>query len=89
MKIICWRFEDSDTLIDNLFSKVIDPDIILSILAATSSGHPPQFTIIPNMFGNISGNKSITENVRKAFNDENKGCRVFVELQKVFDTVGH
>ena len=41
------------------------------------------------MFGNISGNKSITENVRKAFNDENKGCRVFVELQKVFDTVGH
>ena len=41
------------------------------------------------MFGNISGNKSITENVRKAFDDENKSCGVFVELQKVFDTVGH
>ena len=41
------------------------------------------------MFGNISGNKSITENVRKAFDDENKGCAVFVELQKVFDTLSH
>ena len=48
----------SNTLIDNIFSNVIDPDIISSNLTATISDHLPQFAIIPNMFGNISGNKS-------------------------------
>ena len=38
---------DSNTLIDNIFSNVIDPDII----------HLPQVAIIPIMFGNISCNK--------------------------------
>ena len=32
---------------------------------------------------------NITENVRKAFEDETKGCGVFVDLQKAFDTVDH
>ena len=41
-----------------IFSNVIDPDIILGNLTATISNHLPQFAIIPNMFGNISGNKS-------------------------------
>ena len=48
----------SNTLIDNIFSNVIDTDIISGNLTATISDHLPQFTIIPNMFGNISGNKS-------------------------------
>ena len=48
----------SNTLIDNKFSNVIDPDIISGNLTATISDHLPQFAIIPNMFGNISGNKS-------------------------------
>ena len=48
----------STTLIDNIFSNVIDPDIISGNLTATMSDHLPQFAIIPNMFGNISGNKS-------------------------------
>ena len=48
----------SHTLIDNIFSSVIDPDIISGNLTATISDHLPQFAIIPNMFGNISGNKS-------------------------------
>ena len=48
----------STTLIDNIFSNVIDPDIISGNLTATISDHLPQFAIIPNMFGNISGNKS-------------------------------
>ena len=48
----------SNTLIDNIFSNVLDPYIILSNLTATISDHLPQFAIIPNMFGNISGNKS-------------------------------
>ena len=48
----------SNTLIDNIFSNVIDPDIISGNLTATISDHQPQFSIIPNMFGNISGNKS-------------------------------
>ena len=42
----------SNTLIDNIFSNVIDPDII-SNLTATISDHLPQFTVISNMFGNI------------------------------------
>ena len=48
----------SNTLIDDIFSSVIDPDTILGNLTATISDHLPQFAIIPNMFGNISGNKS-------------------------------
>ena len=48
----------SNTLIDNIFSNVIDPDIILGNLTATISDHLPQFSIIPNMFGNITSNKS-------------------------------
>ena len=31
----------------------------------------------------------ITENIRKALDDGNKGCGVFVDLQKAFDTVDH
>ena len=48
----------SNTLTDNIFSNVIDPDIISGNLTATISDHLPQFAIIPNMFGNILGNKS-------------------------------
>ena len=32
---------------------------------------------------------NITENIRKAPDDGNIGCRVFVDLQKAFDTVNH
>ena len=32
---------------------------------------------------------NITENIRKALDDGNIGCRVFVDLQKAFDTVDH
>ena len=31
----------------------------------------------------------ITENIRKALDDGNTGCGVFVDLQKAFDTVDH
>ena len=44
----------SNTLIDNIFSNVIDPDIISGNLAATISDHLPKSSIIPNMFGNKS-----------------------------------
>ena len=47
-----------NTLINNIFSNIIDPDIISGNLTATISDHLPQFAIIPNMFGNIPGNKS-------------------------------
>ena len=50
----------SSTLIDNIFSNVIDPDIISGNLSATVSDHLPQFSKIPNMSGNIPGNKSNT-----------------------------
>ena len=48
----------SNALIDNIYSNVIDPDIISGNLTATISDHLPQFSIIPNMFGNIPRNKS-------------------------------
>ena len=32
---------------------------------------------------------NITENIRKAHDDGNIGCGVFVDLQKAFDTVDH
>ena len=62
----------SNTLIDNIFSNVIDPDIISGILTATISDHLPQFAIIPNMFGNILCNKSnIYERDWSKFDQEN------------------
>ena len=48
----------SNSLIDNIFSNVIDPDIISGNLSVTISAHLPQFAIIPNMFGSILGNTS-------------------------------
>ena len=42
----------------NYNEHVIDPGIISGNLTATISDHLPQSVIIPNMFGNISGNKS-------------------------------
>ena len=41
-------------------------------MTSTISDHLPQFAIIPNMFGNISGNKSnIYERDWSKFNSEN------------------
>ena len=62
----------SKTLIDNTFSNVIDPDIISGNFTATISDHLPQFSIIPNMFGNISDNKSnLYERDWSKFDQEN------------------
>ena len=68
----------STTLIDNIFSNDIDPDIISSNLTATISDHLPQFAIISNMFGNISGNKSkIYERDCSKFDRENSILNYF------------
>ena len=62
----------SNTLLDNTFSNVIDPDIISGSLTATISDHLLQFSIIPNMFGNIPSNKSnIYERDWSKFDREN------------------
>ena len=51
---------------------MIDPDILLGNLTATISDHLPQFAIIPNMFHNISSNKSnIYERDWSKFDQEN------------------
>ena len=42
---------------DNIFSYVLEPDIISGNLTDTISDHLPQFAIILDIFGNISGNK--------------------------------
>ena len=46
----------SNTLLDNIFSNIIDPDTISGNSTATISHHLPQSAIIPNMFA--AGNKS-------------------------------
>ena len=46
-----------NTLKDNIFWNVIDPDIIPGNRTATISDHLPQFAIVSNMVYNISGNK--------------------------------
>ena len=48
----------SNILTHNIFSDVIEPDIISGNLTATISDHLPQFSIIPNMFASIPSNKS-------------------------------
>ena len=48
----------SNTLKDDIFSSAINKDIILSNLTATISDHMSQFAITPNIFSNISVNKS-------------------------------
>ena len=48
----------SNTLTDNIFSRIIDPDIMSGNLTATISDHMRQLAIIPNMFGNTTSNKS-------------------------------
>ena len=61
-----------NTIIDNIFSNVIDPDIKSGNLTATISDHLPQLLIIPNMFGYIPGNKSnIYESDWSKFDKEN------------------
>ena len=62
----------SNTLIDNIFSNVINPDVISGNLAATISDHLPQFAIISNIFGDISGSQSnIYERDWSKFDQEN------------------
>ena len=45
----------SNAPINNIFSNILDSNIISGNLTATISDHLPQFAIIPNMFGNILG----------------------------------
>ena len=60
------------TLIDNIFSIIIDPDIISGSLTATISNHLSQFAIIPNIFGNTASNKfNIYERELNKFDQEN------------------
>ena len=60
----------SNTLIDNVFWNVIDPEISDN-LTATVSDHLTQFSIISNKFGNIPGNKYIYKGDWSKFDQEN------------------
>ena len=48
----------SETLIDNIFTNVILPDSLSGNLTATISDHLLQLLIVPNIFSNLSSNKS-------------------------------
>ena len=77
----------SNTLIDNTFSNVIDPDIILGNLTATISDHLHQFPIISNIFGNDPDNKSkIYEREWSKLDEENFILDYFsVELEDLLE----
>ena len=48
----------SKTLIDNIFSNFISPEIISGNITATISDHIPQFSFVPNILSNPSTQKS-------------------------------
>ena len=48
----------SKTLIDNIFSNFISPEIMSDNLTATMSDHLPQFSFVPNILSNRSTQKS-------------------------------
>ena len=48
----------SKTLIDNIFSNFISPEIISGDITATISDHLPQFAFVPNILPNLSPQKS-------------------------------
>ena len=48
----------TNDLLDSLASNSFIPLILLPTRITLISDHLPQFAIIPNIFGNISGNKS-------------------------------
>ena len=47
-----------ETLIDNIFTNVILPDLVSGNLTATIFDHLPQFLIVHNIFSNPLSNKS-------------------------------
>ena len=70
----------SNTLIDNVFSNVIDSHIISSSLISTISDHP-QSAIIPNMFGNILDKKfNIYEGTGKSLIKKSLIYTIFCQL---------
>ena len=48
----------SKTLIDNIFSNFISPEIISGNITASISDHLPQFSFVPNILSNPSTQKS-------------------------------
>ena len=74
----------SNTLIDNIFSNVIDPDIIPGYLTASISDYLPQFSEITNTFGNNPSNKSnIYERDWYKFDRENFILEIFLLNERI------
>ena len=62
----------SKTLIDNIFSNFISPEIISGNITGTISDHLPQFSFVPNILSNPSTQKSnYYERDRSKFKQEN------------------
>ena len=59
----------SKTLIDNIFSNFISPDIISGNITATISDHLPQFSFVPNILSNPKS--KYYERDRSKFKQEN------------------
>ena len=69
---------NSKTLIDNVFSNAIFPNIISGNLTSSICGHLPQFLIAPNIFLNPQGLKyNIYETDWSTFDQENFILDVF------------
>ena len=64
--------------IKRLYTFLNKNDVIYNLQFGFRQQHSASHTLI-----------NITENRRKVLDDGNKGCGVFVELQKALDTVDH
>ena len=58
------------------------PSLITKILSDLQFGFRQQYSTSHTLI-------NITKNIRKTLDDGNIGCRIFVDLQKAFDTVNH
>ena len=71
----------SKTLIDNIFSNFISPDIISGDIIATVSEHLPQFSFVPNILSNLSTQESnYYERHFSKFKQENFNLTILIKI---------
>ena len=70
----------SKTLIDNIFSNFISPDIISGNITATISDHLPQFSFVPNILSNPPTQKSIMKDIGQNLNKKTLYLTILIKI---------
>ena len=74
----------SKTLIDNIFSNFISPDIISGNITATISDHLPQFSFVPNILSNPPTQKSIMKDIGQNLNKKTLYLTILIKIGLTF-----